>query len=332
MKNKELGIVCCYFNPCSYKSKYNNFLKFYKSISRYVDRVLVVELIHSESTQILPEEVNSYKVESTSVLWHKENLLNLGIKRLLDENYQYIAWLDADVVFDDSFWVKDSIHCLNNYKLCQLFSQAEKIQPNGQSTFHSGCVRYWKETGNIFPVNTFYHTGYGWACRSECLRDCMLYDKSIMGGGDSLIWFGSFDGVVNIYELLYNHPIFKLDINGYIIDYLDWSERWGSIIQGDISYVCGGVRSLPHGFNSNKNYILRYDTLKKHNYNPKKDLTYNNGILECTNDKFQADINKYFRSRKEDRFSLIDKLSKFIDKKLLEKEMSVQQKTVNKEF
>ena len=89
------------------------------------------------------------------------------------------------------------------------------------------------------------------------------------------------------------------------------------------------------GFSYTRRHILCLwwtKILKKHNYNPKKDLTYNNGILECTNDKFQADINKYFRSRKEDRFSLIDKLSKFIDKKLLEKEMSVQQKTINKEL
>ena len=206
------------------------------------------------------------------------------------------------------------------------------MQPNGQSTFHSGCVRYWRETGNIYPINTFYHTGYAWACRSECLESCMLYDKAILGGGDSLIWFGSFDGMVNIYELLHTHPIFNLDINGYIIDYLDWSEHWGSIIQGDVSYICGGIQSLPHGFNSNKNYILRYKTLKNNNYSPKKHLAYDANVLKCTDKSFEKDIERYFYARKEDKSSILGAISKFLDKKLVEKEIHLQQKSINKEL
>ena len=150
MKNKQLGIVCCYFNPIGYKSRYNNFIEFYSALKKQVKDVHVVEI---DSPLRLPEEVGSRLVSCSSVLWHKENLLNVGISDLLDEGYENIAWLDADIFFHDSLWFKDTIDCLNNYNLCQLFSRAIKISHN--ETSHPGCVRYWHQTGNIYPVNIF---------------------------------------------------------------------------------------------------------------------------------------------------------------------------------
>ena len=182
MRNKNLAVVCCYFNHGNYKTKLNNFIEYYEDISQYIDKVLTVELISNNSTQQLPKKVNSLKVYSDSVLWHKENLLNIGIKQLIDEGYKYIAWLDADILFQDSFWVEEALYQLKNHNLCQLFSRGIKQHSNGSETFHSGCVNYWQNTGNILPINQFYHCGYGWASTSECLKKCLLDDKSIIGG------------------------------------------------------------------------------------------------------------------------------------------------------
>ena len=110
MRNKNLAVVCCYFNHGNYKTKLNNFIEYYEDISQYIDKVLTVELISNNSTQQLPKKVNSLKVYSDSVLWHKENLLNIGIKQLIDEGYKYIAWLDADILFQDSFWVEEALY------------------------------------------------------------------------------------------------------------------------------------------------------------------------------------------------------------------------------
>jgi hypothetical protein len=327
MKNNQLGVVCCYFNPCGYKSKYDNFITFYSALKKQIKDIHVVEL---SSPLPLPEEVEGRLISSDSILWHKENLLNLGIGDLINDGYKNIAWLDADILFQDGFWVKDTVDCLNNYKLCQLFSRAHKSQPNGTETSHPGCVRYWSETGNLYPINTLYHTGYAWAARSECLEGLQLYDKSILGGGDSLVWFGAFDGIINVYELLQFHPIFRLEINAYIIDYLDWSEKWGKIINGEVSYVYNNVQSLPHGNNSDKHYISRYNILAKHNYSPKKDLIYNNGILECTNKGLSKDIFKYFKSRKEDNSSLLRKFSNFLNKLAIKKEIEDADRRLSK--
>jgi len=327
MKNKDLAVVCCYFNPCGYLSKYENFRKFYARIKPQVPRVCVIEL---ESPLKLPPEINTRLVSSNSVLWHKENLLNIGIDQLLKEGYKNIAWLDGDIIFQDGFWAKDAVDCLKKYKLCQLFSKANRIQSNGEETFHPGCVRYWRETGNIYPINTFYHTGYGWAARAECLEACRLYDKGVLGGGDSLIWFGAFNGPVNTYELLQNHPIVKLDLNAYIIDYLNWSEKWGSVINGEVSYIFNNITSLPHGVNKNKHYISRYKYLAKNNYSPMRDISYNQGILECSNPELEKSILKYFKSRKEDGGSFWYKVTQFIEKTIIAREVDQANKSLNK--
>jgi hypothetical protein len=316
VKDSSLGVVCCYFNPIGYKSRYDNFIEFYSSLKKQIKSVHVIEM---DSPLRLPEEIGSKLVSSKSILWYKENLLNIGISDLLDDGYENIAWLDSDIFFHDSFWVKDTVDCLNNYNLCQLFSRALKISEN--ESCHTGCVRYWHETGNIYPLNTFCHTGYAWAARSECLKKCLLYDKGIVGGGDSLIWFGSFDGVVNIFELLQPHPIFKLNINAYIMNYLDWSEKWGKVINGEVSYVYNNIRVPNQGSNYSKQYIARYNILLENKFSPKKDLIYNNNILECTNEKLQKDILKYFNSRKEDSIGLLGRLSRHLDSLALKKEI-----------
>ena len=103
--------------------------------------------------------------------------------------------------------------------------------------------------------------------------------------------------------------------------YLDWSEKWGKIINGEVSYVYNNIQSLPHGNNSDKHYISRYNILAKHNYSPQKDTIYNNGILECTNDYLSKDILKYVESRKENGPGPLRRFSEFLNKLAVKKEI-----------
>lgn len=332
MRNKDLAVVCCYFNHSNYKTKYNNFIKFYKEISLYIDKVLVVELVKPDSQHTLPEEVHSLKVESTSNLWLKENLLNIGISRLIDSNYKYIAWLDADVIFQDSFWVKDAINNLQNNNLCQLFSRAINMHTNGSQTNHVGCVRYWQETGNILPVSSVYHTGYAWASRSDCLSSCSLYDKAIIGGGDSLSWLGAFNNSLSLFEVMTRHPIGRLQLNDFLMDYFDWSEKWSNVIQSKVSCIYSQIKSLAHGKNQNKKYISRYNILDKHNFNPKKDCFYNDGILDIKNKELTFEIKKYFDSIQEDKLSFIGWLNFIIEKQEKKANLFVSEKSLSKKL
>lgn len=311
----SIAVVCCYYNPCGYQSKLNNFLKFYHKLSKQIDRIQIVELSYNHLESLpLPDNLNSLKVSSDSVLWHKENLLNIGIDALIKEGYNYIAWVDSDVIFENSFWVKDTVECLKRNNLCQIFSICEKPHQT-HSTFHPSCVRSWLETGSILPSSQPYHTGYAWAAKSSVLSQCKLYDKAITGGCDSLIWLGCFSNQYNFSEILSQHPIDSLDTTEYILDYIKWSQSWSKLINNKISHIYCNIKTLYHGEASNKQYISRYKILEKYSYNPLKDLTYNkNGVLESNNKALHRDIFNYFKDRKEDNISFLSKLKLKIKK------------------
>lgn len=309
MENKSTAAVCCYFNPCNYQKKYDNFIRFYHSLSQQISRIQVVEL--SSSKLPLPDYVNSLKVKSKSILWHKENLLNLGIDILLAEGYANIAWLDSDVLFLNSSWVLDMQLCLEKHNLCQLFASSESFDYAGKKEYFSGCVRYWLESGNILPINEPYSMGYGWAARSEVLSQCNLYDKAIVGGGDSLMWLSCFSKHKNIHKLIEHHPIRKLNCVSYYVDFVAWSELWGDLIEENVSCTFNPIVSLSHGSFKNRQYISRYNLLPENNYDPSTDLFYNDlGVLECRKENLNKQIYNYLKSRNEDELSWLQKLLK----------------------
>jgi hypothetical protein len=297
----KLGVTCCYFNPFGYKTKFVNFLLFYESLLNQVDNIQVVELVNNFNKFQLPSAIKSLKVQSGSILWHKENLLNLGIDILISEGYENIAWLDSDVVFPEKYWAEEVISVLDNSKLCQLFSNSESYFSGDQIIKRKGCVNYWLNSGNILPINESYSMGYGWATKSEILHQCPLYDKSIIGGGDSLIWLASFDGLFDIDMITKHHPVKIFSSESHFLNFLYWSKEWGSLINGDISCLPQSALSLNHGSFKNRNYSNRYKYLRESNFDPYTDLHYNDlGVLESSNKKMNKKITNYFYNRNED--------------------------------
>lgn len=307
MLNSDLGVVCCYFNPCNYKKKHSNFIRFYESLSSQVSRIQVVELTFDDHSS-LPDYVKPLTVKSKGPLWHKENLLNLGIDLLLAEGFENIAWLDSDVLFLDPSWAFDAVTTLEKYKICQLFSSSESFDHGGKPKYMSGCVRYWLESGNILPVNQAYSMGYGWAAKSEVLANCRLYDKSIIGGGDSLIWLSCFSETHNIHKIMEHHPITKLQCYPYYTNFIEWSELWGYLIEGSVFCTFNPIISLSHGSFSNRNYGTRYEILSTLNYNPAFDLYYNDmGVLESRKPELYRAVFNYLKNRNEDELQWLQK-------------------------
>ena len=288
MTSNKLGVVCCYYNPCNYKSKYNNFIKFYNNLPHNLINLKVIELRSDYCQLNLPDYTNSHIFETKTPIWHKENLINIGIKLLIKDKCEYISWLDADIIFDSKSWVENTIKCLDKYNICQLFSSVY--------TFNSkqfGCAYTFKNT----KEPTIGKTGYGWACKSEILAFCNLYDKAIIGGGDSLAWIAS----LNSRSLSKQHPIHSLNLSAYSKNFLDWSKLWGSLIDRNIGYINNSITALNHGSFRRRRYLSRYSILEKNSYNPYIDIEYKNKIIHCKNQTLASDISNYFYRRKEDR-------------------------------
>lgn len=77
-----------------------------------------------------PEFKHKYiGLRSSSELWLKENLINVGVQSL-PYNWQQVAWLDSDVHFIRPNWVGECIHKLQHFSFLQPFTQARDLSPS----------------------------------------------------------------------------------------------------------------------------------------------------------------------------------------------------------
>ena len=88
LKVKDLAVVCCYFNPLHYKTRFENYKIFRKNIEKTKVRFLTIELAFGNDSFELNDFKDVIQLRTKDVLWHKERLLNIGISKLIEEGYE----------------------------------------------------------------------------------------------------------------------------------------------------------------------------------------------------------------------------------------------------
>jgi hypothetical protein len=80
--------------------------------------LFIVELIYSNQRFIITNKNNKnhLQIKTEVAIWHKENMVNLGVKYLLPSNWKAFAWIDADIEFESNTWALDTLKILNGCK------------------------------------------------------------------------------------------------------------------------------------------------------------------------------------------------------------------------
>jgi hypothetical protein len=295
-----LHCVVMISNPCLYKRRYSlakDFLqKEYPNIIIYLVEIIYNGQIPGVSKINNPKHLQIYT--NTAPIWHKENAINIGIKKLLPENWKAVAWIDADIEFENIHWAQDTLKLLNNPKpvVCQLFSHALdlNIDKDPMTIFQGfGYQSYLgKKHGGTGLL--FWHPGYAWACNRIAFEKMGgLYEHSILGSGDhnmalSFINKGYASVNVNV-------------TNSYKSHIVEYQKRTQGFI---LRYTPGVIKHFFHGTKINRKYTDRWKILVHHKYDPLKHVTYDkDGLLipshECPQSLLD-DILNYFFERDED--------------------------------
>lgn len=105
----HFGVITILFNPMKYKSRYEWYHRFDEHMSRSNVTLLTVECIFDCADDIdlpqqkfevtRPNDPRHLQIRAPSVLWLKENLINIAVKRL-PTFVQYVAWIDCDIEFE----------------------------------------------------------------------------------------------------------------------------------------------------------------------------------------------------------------------------------------
>jgi len=298
---EKLNVIIVISNPCLYAKRYILMKEFIKRINNEEKNVnlFVVEMIYENQKFIITSDKNKnhLQLKTNTPLWHKENMINLGVKYLLPKNYKAFAWIDADVEFENNSWALDTLKILNGSKdIVQLFSHCLDMDPeknnlNIYNSFGYSFNKNKKYSGNGLD---HWHPGYAWAMTRKAYEQIGgLYDKGILGSGDSIM------------SLSFINKSHGMTNNSYHKDYtnsiLEYQNKLSTLRLG---YVPGVIRHYYHGTKKNRQYTERWAILKKHNYSPLIHVTYDEkGIIIPTDlftNQFKEDIMNYFRERKED--------------------------------
>lgn len=312
------GIVT-YFNPAGYQNKPTNLERFCDGVRAQGLKLMIVEMIFDGQTPVIRDELANIVVRrrSSSVMFLKENLINIGIAEL-PADCDKVAWLDGDVIFENANWVEETAEGLAQYHIVQPFSEACWLHPGqtwaprdyfefgnreGQSMHGMGAGLATTPRAEHAEILSDFmrhgHTGFGWAARRTTLAQHGLYDRQILGHND----------MVFSHALFGNHEYWKTrhytsEMPGMLSDHqMRWSREFFKSVQGSVSFTPGRVFHLWHGTMQKRYYGDRFRTLADHSFHPEQDLAIDaQGCLVWNTSKPELvqKVQAYFRARKEE--------------------------------
>jgi hypothetical protein len=297
----KLHVIAVVSNPCLFAKRYILMKEFIHRFEKEETNVIlyIVELAYGNQEFMITDKNNKkhLQIRTECPLWHKENMINMGVKYLLPNNYKAFAWIDADIEFENTTWAMDTLKILNGAKdIIQLFSHAIDMDNDewAMKVFNSAGYLHTKGKPYCNKGINYYHPGFAWAITRKAYEKIGgLYDKGILGSGDNIMMLSLLGkGIKSINE--FSSDDYKNTI-------LTYQEKIKLLRFG---YVPGLIRHYYHGSKQNRRYHERWQILLNHGYSPINHITYDaSGIIIPTNDfsnEFKEDIYNYFAERNED--------------------------------
>jgi hypothetical protein len=298
----KLWVIAVVSNPERYKSRYELFHRFKKSVEVAGANLLIVELAFGDRPYELTEPNNPHHVQlrTNSQIWHKENMINIGISRL-PADWEYVAWIDADIEFVRHDWPDEIVHQLQHFDVIQCFQNAVDLGPEGETIKTVDGFMFSWLTGKPAPYSKgkygpIWHPGYAWAATRKAIDDLGgLIDWAILGAADHhMAWAFLGESVAHAPKDV--SPEYKKHLQ-------IWEDRATKHIRKNVGYMPGTIFHHWHGSKVNRFYTSRWKILTSHQYNPETDLKKDWQGLYTLSDqgiRMRNDIRAYFRSRNED--------------------------------
>lgn len=300
LSDSALHVVVVVSNPADFSSRIRLAKEFLQRMQNEANiQLYVVELTYLGQAYQVTDKHSTFRylqVNAGDVLWHKENLINMGVRHLLPLDWQYMAWIDADIAFENTTWAADTIRLLNGaYDVVQLFSHACDMDKRGYNLnlFSSfGYCHVHGIRGGLGP--NYPHPGYAWAITRRAYDKIGgLFQEAVLGSGDFIMARAFVNDV--------SSAVPPNVSEGYRRRCLEFGQRARGLRLG---YVPGVIRHFFHGSKKNRKYQERSALLTKWNFDPEQHLHYREDGLMVPNRfchyGFLDDVLKYSLERQED--------------------------------
>jgi len=293
--NPDLAIIIPFFNPTNSVRIIQNLLlvKHYLELSSIP--FYICELAFLDYPHILPKADNILQLKSNSYMFYKENLINT-IEKIIPHYFTKLCIMDADIIFENKNWYSIISSTLDNYDICQPFSQVRNLKCDFTTDIiKQNCIDKIISNQNIEgPEWKEIHIGYIWAFKRKWFKDNFTEDRTVIGGGDTFLF----------HTLLKENAFFnkKKDMNLY--------KPFFKFKNSESITMCNlSICHLFHGDSNKRQYYSRFtdliDIFKKYNIGSIEDVLTrrSDNVLEWVNE-YKPLLNnymiKYFRNRDDD--------------------------------
>ncbi len=301
----DMGVVTSYFNPYGFLARAENFERFAEPLRAAGIPLVIVEACFERQGTTLGEHHGSLRVPARDVMWHKERLLDLGTG-WLPAQCTKVAWLDADVLFEEEGWAVMTSELLERAVVVQPFASAVRLsrgalEPRpGDDRFESFASMFVHRPDELAhgKYDLHGHTGFAWAARRDVVARHGLYDASIGGSADHLMAhaFAGDEGSACVDRMIGRGGRHRAHFRR-------WAARVGGEVERRLSYTPGQILHLWHGTIENRRYAQRNKELRALGFDPKHDIRISStGCWEWASDKpeLHAWAERYFLERRED--------------------------------
>lgn len=289
-----LAVVTCHWNPAGWESLRRNYARFRHEMLWWNIPTFAVELAYDgqqfASKPRLGTNIQTWRLQAGDQhrLWQKERLINYVVERL-PEQYDQVAWIDADVLFLDHRWPSRVTQLLEQHPVVQLWDQWHCTDHAGRvgevlKSVGRNAERY--GGGKASP-------GGAWAARRSVFP---IYDRHIVGSGDAMCleaWIGQRDSTC-----------MKRSTPAMREHYAAWAVTASEKVQGDIGVLPGHAVHLYHGSRASRQYVDRWKPVIEAGYDPATHVTVDgSGLLAWTDaapPALREWVSQYFSTRRED--------------------------------
>lgn len=244
---------------------------------------------------------NITSIKSTQIFWQKEQLLNIGLNKIKNK-YDFVGWVDADIVPVNPNWFDKLKSTLNENKIVQICSTMKKHK-NHFGDYALDCsMSYFisRNEHSLYDILLYRkgEPGYGYIYPSKLFKDTNkpLYDKAVFGSGDFLNFIGYLE-FKEFTQFISDDRFFK-ELDEFKKDFIKWrhtTKKVASIEPLSVEFEIGY-----HGNFINRQYSSREHLLRASKYNPSCDLEETKTLYKIKNQKLLELLRNYFYSRKED--------------------------------
>jgi predicted O-methyltransferase YrrM len=275
----DLCVITSLFNIRGCQEKLRNFA-FTSALLRLSGiPLIVVECVSDDDPWDLSPSSDVLQLRASAALWQKERLVNCALSRV-PPGCTKIAWIDADILFQNAAWAVRASELLSDYSVVQLGDRLIRL-PRGRHSY-AGDGNVWESFGAVYlrhpnalllgDFGLHGHTGFGWAARRNVLESVGLYDACIAGGGDHVMahaFCGDWESacltrMLGADSAWHRHAV-------------AWARRVYPLVRARLGVVEGAVLHLWHGELASRGHVHRYEAVRNAQFDPDLDIEIDQG-------------------------------------------------------